>query len=147
PKPPRPVNITTEWIAFSALEDMDPDLLGSAEVEGCCPNAGPYPLFVMTLPHDLGDSEEGPHIPAGTYEGELFINGFGAGRDRQYIVQFWFNQDVNFVIVGGDIDYNKKTKVLTVIFTQEECRFIGGGCAECGEFIAYVNFKLVRYPL
>jgi hypothetical protein len=145
-KPSDPGNITTEWIAFSELPDMDADLLGAQEVVGCCPNAGPFPLFKMTLPHDLGDPE-GPHIPQGTYEGELFINGYGAGRDRQYIVQFWFNEDVNFVIVGGEIDYNKKTKVLTVIFTHEDCRFIGGGCSQCGEFIAFVNFKLVRYAL
>jgi hypothetical protein len=89
----------------------------------------------MTLPSGVGD------IPSGTYGGYLFINGYGAGRNHAYIVQFW-NDDLEIwiEIIGGVIDYDKKTKVLTVTFENEEC------------FDYYANtttpvsFTLVRRP-
>jgi hypothetical protein len=107
PKPPKPDKTTAECITFTG------DLIGHQQVEGCCPNAGPFPAYTMTL--DLDSSP-----PDGTYEGELFINYFGAGRNKKYIVQFW-NDDLGVAIeiIGGVIDNDKNNKVLTVTFENE----------------------------
>jgi len=50
---------------------------------------------------------------------------------------------------GGVIEKDKKSKVLTVTFTNEDCRVLVEGCGTpgCGDLIAYVNFTLVRTPL
>ena len=106
-KPPKPGNITKECIVFTG------DLVGGQVVEGCCPNAGPFPAYSMTL-HDMGTLSGGP------YEGQLFINYYGAGRNKKYIVQFW-NDDIGVAIeiIGGVIDYDKKNKVLEVTFEDE----------------------------
>ncbi len=96
----------TEWIGF-----YGEDLFGGQAVDGCCPNAGPWPAYQMYLPNGWGN------LPPGTYDGQLFINRYGAGRNRKYIVQFW-NDDIGMgmEIIGGVIDYDKKNKVLTVTF-------------------------------
>ena len=73
-----------------------------------------------------------------TYEGQLFINFFGAGRDQKYKVQFW-NDDIAIEIIGGVIDNDKKNKVLTVTFTDETCVDL-----YTKSFIAEVSFVLVR---
>ena len=106
PKPPKPGGTTAECIVFTG------DLIGGQEVEGCCPNAGPFPAYTMTL-DSLG-------LLDGTYEGQLFINYHGAGRNKKYIVQFW-NDDLGVAIeiIGGVIDNDKKNKVLTVTFEDE----------------------------
>ena len=106
-KPPRPGNIAVECITFSG-----PDLVGHQQVVGCCPNAGPFPAYTMTL-NNLG-------LLNGTYEGQLFINNYGAGRNKKYIVQFW-NDEIGIAIeiIGGVIVNDKKTKVLTVTFEDE----------------------------
>ena len=106
-KPPKPDKTTAECITFTG------DLIGHQQVEGCCPNAGPFPAYTMTLALDSS-------LPDGTYEGELFINYYGAGRNRKYIVQFW-NDDLGVAIeiIGGVIDNDKKNKVLTVTFEDE----------------------------
>jgi len=108
PKPPKTPGLTTECILFTG------DLVsaGNTIIVGCCP-AGPYPAYTMTL--DLGSSP-----PDGTYEGELFINNYGAGRNKKYIVQFW-NDDLGVAIeiIGGVIDNDKKNEVLTVTFEDE----------------------------
>ncbi len=130
-KPDKPGKPKTEWIAFTG------ELEGGQVVEGCCPNAGPFPPYTMEL-------KFGSYIfPPGTYDGWLFINTYGAGRNRKYKVQFWwdYDRDLGIEIIGGVIDYDKKNKVLTVTFTHEECVHI-----KSGDPIAVVNFTLVRHP-
>ena len=110
------------WITFSG------DLYGEQEVIGCCPNAGPNPEYNMTL------SEVFPWLEAPeTYNGHLFMNVFrdlsehGRGKKKTYyIVQFWWTNDNDndyyFIeIIGGDIEWDKKAKVLTVTFEKVPC--------------------------
>jgi hypothetical protein len=66
-KPDKPGGSKVEQIEFTG------DLAGWQTVEGCCPNAGPFPEYTMTLGGDL---------PDGTYDGQLFINYYGAGQNR-----------------------------------------------------------------
>ena len=136
-KPGKPGKSKAEWIQFAG-DLVTP--LGSEVVEGCCPNAGPFPPYNMTLM--FGSDNEEAFFPLGYYEGWLFINRYGAGRNQKYKVQFWwdYENDLGIEIIGGDIDYNKKTKVLTVTFTNEECRHI-----KSDTFITLVNFILVRH--
>jgi len=61
-KPTKPGKTNTEWIQFTG------DLQGGQPVEGCCPNAGPFPEYTMTLLF------EGDNFSEGTYDGQLFIN-------------------------------------------------------------------------
>jgi hypothetical protein len=132
PKPPKPGKTTTEWIQFTG------DLVGGQPVDGCCPNAGPFPEYTMTLTRDVGD------IPAGTYEGNLFINVYGVGRkeNRQYIVQFGTGDcKVAIEIIGGVIDFDKWNRVLTVTFKDEYCE---DWCT--GQIIDELTFTLVRHP-
>ncbi len=128
-KPDKPGKTKTEWIAFTG------DLLGGQPVDGCCPNAGPFPAYTMTLAKDVGS------VSSGTYDGYLFINGYGAGRNHAYIVQFW-NDDLEIFIqiIGGDIDNDKKNKILTVTFENEECVDHYTGTT------TLVTFTLVRSP-
>ena len=130
-KPGKPEKSKAEWIAF------DGDLVGGQAVVGCCPNAGPWPEYTMTLLFEAGEFQ------SGTYDGQLFINYFGAGRNQKYKVQFWNNEIGLFIeIIGGVIEYDRKSKVLTVTFTDEEC--VHGWT---GAHIAYVTFTLVRRPI
>ena len=128
-KPDKPGDTKTELIIFAG------DLVGYDDsVEGCCPNAGPFPVYGMTLVKDLGD------FRAGYYEGYLFISTYGTGRDREYKVQFW-NDNIAIEIIGGVIVNDKKNKVLTVTFTDESCVDLNTGVD-----IAEVNFVLTRTP-
>jgi len=132
-KPSKP---DTEWIEFTGDSG---DLVGGAAVVGCCPNAGPWPDYQMTLGFDVGG------FPAGIpIDGQLFINYYGAGRNQKYKVQFWWNYDLDLgiEIIGGVIDYDKRDKVLTVTFTNEDCVLI-----KSGTFIKLVNFTLIRHPI
>ncbi len=129
-KPDKPGKTGTELIVFTE------DLSGSQLVEGCCPNAGPFPQYAMTLAFAVDDD-----FPAdATYDGFLFMNQYGAGRDRKYLVRFW-NNEIAIEIIGGEIYKDKKTKTLTVVFTDEDCVDL-----HTKEFIAIVNFTLVRTP-
>jgi hypothetical protein len=112
--PPDPDQTTVECIVFTG------DLIGSQVVEGCCPNMGPFPDYAMTLV--LKDEYDATVYYGGPYDGKLFINNYGAGRNHGYIVQFW-NDDICFEAVGGKINNDKKSKVLTVTFTDEEAYF------------------------
>ena len=140
PKPPRPVNIAVECITFSG-----PDLVGRQQVEDCCPNAGPFPVYRLTLPNGFGS-----HSP-GTYDGELFMNSMRVGQNRQYLVQFTgdcidcgLEDHISIEIRGGVIDYDKKTKVLTVTFTRENC-MCTEMCDTCQlPFSDPLDFTLVR---
>ena len=129
-KPDKPGETETEFIVFTE------DLSGNQLVEGCCPNAGPFPQYVMTLAFAVDDD-----LPANTtYDGFLFMNQYGAGRDRRYIVRFW-NDEIAIEIIGGEIYKDKKTKTLTVVFTDEMCVDL-----HTKDFIATVSFVLVRSP-
>jgi len=130
-KPDKPGKSGTEWIEFWG------DLTGGQPVNGCCPNAGPSPPYRMCLNFAVGTH------PAGTwYDGHLFINNYGAGKNRQYIVQFWTDDnDVAIKIIGGVIDFDKTTKVLMVTFTDELCVDMN-----TGQPITDVTFTLVRRP-
>lgn len=130
PKPPKPEKpgeeTTSEWIAFTG------DLTGGQVVEGCCPNAGPFPAYSMSFPYGLG------YISEGTYSGHIFMNNYGAGKNQKYIVQF-FTEDFGIEVIGGVIDDDKKNKVLTVTFTNEPCTDFVKGLP-----LPNVSFVLVR---
>lgn len=133
-KPDEPVQTKPELIVFTG------DLVGSEEVEGCCPNAGPFPQYTMTF--------DVPDVPAldGTYDGQLFINSYRIGQDRGYIVQFSNDHDsddhVAIEIRGGEVSVDKKTKEVTVVFKDAECR----DQHDPKDLITYVTFTLVRTP-
>ena len=136
PKPDQPGKTKTERIAF-----LGPDFLGEDVVEGCCPNAGPYPAYELTV--------EAPEldIPDDTYSGQLFMNLFGTGRNQKYVVQFWDRSELNpdgiaIECIGGVIVDDKKNKVTTVTFEDEWCEDI-----ETREPIGTVSFTLVRARL
>jgi hypothetical protein len=125
---------TSEWITFYG------DLEGAQEVVGCCPNAGPYPEYTMTL------SEVFPTPMPGTYDGNIFMNVFGRGKKKSYIVQFsWTDGSDYFIeIIGGDIEWNKKEKSLTVTFDKVPCEiWIDGEYTETKP----VDFILTREEL
>ena len=133
-KPDEPANTETELVVFTE------DLSGWQEVEDCCPNAGPFPQYGMTLNFPVAS------FPAGSYfYGQLFISSYRSGHDRKYKVQFWNDHDepghIAIEIIGGEIYKDKKTKTLTVVFTDEDCVDL-----HTKEFIATVNFTLVRTP-
>jgi len=91
------------------------DLVGNADVVGCCPNAGPWPEYTMAL--------SGP-LPAGTYDGNIFMNFTGNQSPGDYIVQFWWGEvpyDYFIEIRGGEADYNRRTKFLKVTFVDAQC--------------------------
>ena len=53
-KPPNPPS--GEFITFEG------DLAGSQEVAGCCPNAGPFPAYEMTLSGTFPPEMPGTHV-------------------------------------------------------------------------------------
>jgi hypothetical protein len=142
---PEPDQTTAECIVFTG------DLMGEAVVEGCCPNAGPFPEYAMTL--HLKNEDRTTTVHYGEYDGELFINNYGAGRHHGYQVQFWSWDwdteipvvgDICIEVIGGIIDNDKKNKVLRVSFNGEEAHFCETG--ETGEVVTFplVNFDLIR---
>ncbi len=138
-KPDNPKKTKAELIVFTG------DLVGSQEVVGCCPNAGPFPAYTMTLSFAVDGSDY--YTPANTpINGELFISGYSIGQDSGYIVQFSneHNPDnhVAIEIRGGEVSMDKKTKEVTVVFTGAECR----DQHHPKDLITIVNFTLVRTP-
>ncbi len=110
PKPPKPdQDPKAELIAFVG------DLSGSQTVVGCCPNAGPFPAYNgLTLSGSL---------PAGTYDGHIFMNGVGRRTNQSYMVQFW--TDAMFLEVrGGVSEEDKKNKSLTAEFKDAPMEII-----------------------
>jgi len=80
-------NITAECIVFTG--DLE-TVLGSEVVEGCCPNAGPFPAYTMTL--NLPGADDTTY--GGQYDGQVFMGSVSIGHGRrapddQYKVQFW----------------------------------------------------------
>jgi len=125
-KPANPSESEAECITFTG------NLVGDQQVEGCCPNAGPWPAYEMELKFSVGTH------PPETYVGHVFMNYFGAGRNRKYIVQFW-TEDFGIEVIGGVIENDRKSKKLTVTFTDEDCLDL-----DTGAFITRVSFVLVR---
>jgi len=151
-------NITAECIVFAG--DLE-SVLGSEVVEGCCPNAGPWPAYSMIL--HLLDADGTASTYAGQYDGQLFMNGGPAhGRrapDDQYKVQFWSWDsdteipgvgDVFFEINGGDVVEDKKNKTLTVTFTDEQPtlwlydHWVDDVCCAIEAPVSPVSFELVK---
>ena len=141
-KPDNPKKTKAECILFTG------DLLGMAEVEGCCPNAGPFPAYTMTL--DLHDANGNDYV--GDYVGQLFMN-FAA--DQGYKVQFWNwdsdNEipgvgDIFFEIYGGDIIYDRKSNFLHVDFSdaQPTLWLYDEECCAIKAPVGLVNFELVK---
>jgi len=76
-KPPKPAS--GELITFTG------NLIGDQIVADCCPNAGPFPTYTMTLlnppfPDEISGDEK---------TGNIFMNSFGRKAKWDYIVQFW----------------------------------------------------------
>ena len=111
------------------------DLSGWQLVEYCCPNAGPMPEYMMTLGGELCDFS----VPECTYNGRLFINYYGAGQDRRYVVQFWTESLGTLQIIGGVVSEDRRKKSTTVVFTNEACVE-----KNTGEFFGNVTFTLIR---
>ncbi len=119
-KSPKPPKTNTELIVFTG------DLEGWAHVAGCCPNAGPNPLYTLTFKKDLVDSAEDTIMyPASTYEdGYLFMNGWSYDGESGYLVQFWHWDGgtfpaLTFEIICGETAYDRKTRVLNVTCDKE----------------------------
>lgn len=50
------------------------------------------------------------------------MNCYGKGRSQEYVVQFWDAGNlIAFEIMGGVADDDKKSKVTTVVFEDEDC--------------------------
>jgi len=123
----KPGKTKTELIVFKG------DLQGWAHVEGCCPNAGPFPEYTITLKEPLLNLAGETVYKAGTYNGELFMSGYGGRGDNRYIVQFHACCDdhvpcidknlrtMSFEIIGGESESvgDKKNKVHTATFVGE----------------------------
>jgi hypothetical protein len=107
-KPGKPPSTSKECIVFTG------DLAGKQVVEGCCPNRGPYPAYTMTLSDGILTD-----IPGGEYPGNVFMNQWGPGRTRQYIVQFWTPDDVLFLEVKGGLVSEEAKDKLTVEFSPD----------------------------
>jgi hypothetical protein len=127
----KPVN--SELITFSG------DLQGTQEVTGCCPNAGPFPEYTMTLSETFGAQQ-------GEYYGNIFMNVIGAGKNKSYMVQFsWTNNGSDYFIEirGGVFQEDKKTNTLTATFTTAPCEiWINNSLSNT----VPVNFILIREP-
>ena len=137
---PKTPNLNSENITFTG------DLVGSQEVEGCCPNAGPNPVYTMTL------SDKFPEGFLGTHTGNIFMNSFGRNMEWDYKVQFWWGEggdgyDYEYFIEikGGVAHKDKKTKILTVTFIDIPCK-IWFKDVLLPESPVYVTFNLTRDP-
>jgi len=123
---------------------FDGELTGEETVMGCCPNAGPSPVYpVLEL--------SGPDLPGGIYyNGEIFMNGTGSQSPGDYMVQYYVELEAGGTIYleirGGVASKNKRTKILTVDFTYEDtlCEiWIDGDSLDT----VPVAFTLIRDPL
>jgi hypothetical protein len=107
--PNKPGKNKAELIVFTG------DLEGWQEVEGCCLNSGPNPAYTMHLSYACGD------LHAGEHPGHLYISVWDAGGNPTAMVEFWIEGGDGFYLIGGDIDWVKKTKYLKVTFRGEDC--------------------------
>ena len=110
------------------------DLEGDQDVVGCCPNAGPNPAYTLTLSGLL---------PAGTYDGHIFMNSTGRQSPGDYLVKFWAGT-MYLEIRGGEKQYDRRNKILTVTFEDVPCEvWIDGVLTGTPP----VNFTLTRAKL
>jgi hypothetical protein len=101
-------------------------------IEGCCPNAGPWPQYLMAL-HNvrytpaLGEEDEKVTLDNQLVLGYLFMNSFGRNAPYEgWLVQFWTcdyrsgerpgDGDFFFQIRGGTGGLDRKTKVSVIEF-------------------------------
>jgi len=120
------------------------ELTGEETVMGCCPNAGPSPVYPEL-------ELSGPNLPVGIYyNGEIFMNSTGRQSPGDYMVQYYVELvtggTIYLEIRGGVAHKDKRTKVLTVIFTYEDtlCEiWIDGDSLTT----VPVDFTLIRDPL
>jgi hypothetical protein len=132
-KPPKPVS--------GELITLTGDLAGEEIVEGCCPNAGPFPEYTVTFDSRFPDGI------AGTHTGNIFMNSFGRKAEWDYIVQFWWEAEPSGYLVeirGGEKEYDNRAKILTVTFENETMTITdpGGDCIDVD-----VSFTLTRAPI
>jgi len=118
------------------------DLVGDEEVFGCCPNAGPSPEYTMDVV-----SDKFPVEFQGEHTGNIFLNGFGRSLPWAYKVQFWWGGEEEYFIEirGGTVHKDKRTKILTVTFTQEDTCWTWDPNGV--ERIIFIDFTLIRAPL
>ncbi len=153
----KPPKTNTELIVFQGA------LQGWAHVEGCCPNAGPSPRYTMDLPDGLRDFNNDRIYPAGTYDGELFINidGVGLNSENNNIVQFHACcthvesvdlckgslPELKFQIRGGTAVGvgRKKDRVLTVTF-EDALYSADTSDWNKDEHVGKVSFTMTRAP-
>ena len=127
PHPDKPSN--TELITFVG------DLAGSQTVVGCCPNAGPFPAYTLTLSEPL---------PTGAYAGQIFMNTVGRRSNQSYMVQFW-TETMFLEVRGGVIQEDKRNKSLTATFTDQQMTIHLDGDGAPTDVVD-VNFTLTRAP-
>ena len=155
----KPPKTNTELIVFQGA------LQGWAHVEGCCPNAGPSPRYTMYLPRGLVTDTVPPIelYPAGTYDGELFINidGVGLNSENNNIVQFHacctaddsddeckdVHPELKFQIRGGEGFEvgRKKDRVSTVTFENAPYSADTSDWNK-DEHVGNVTFTMTRAP-
>jgi hypothetical protein len=154
-KPDNSGKTKTELIVFTG------DLEGWAHVEGCCPNAGPFPEYTIALREPLLNAAGDEVYPAGTYNGELFTKSYGVGLVSDgYIVQFHaccinsvFHDDypctggeptMSFEIIGGTVveEGRKKDRVVTATFVNADY----WNDYERGIPAGLVSFEITRAP-
>ena len=140
-KPDKPGNTQTEWIEFTE------DFVGGEEVEGCCPNAGPFPEYTLTLAKNLTFTD-GTIFAAGPHAGHVYMSHSSVGKDRKYVVQFWTTGDDHICIevYGGVEDHDRKAKVLTVTFTNVEWNVMHELEPDEAHPTGVVSFVLTRIP-
>lgn len=142
-----------ECIVFAGDLETVP---GSEVVEDCCPNAGPFPAYTMSL--NLLD-EDGITYQ-GQYDGQLFTKFSSNGPHKHSRVQFWSWDsdldtpgvgDIFFEIDGGDVVFDRKNDFLTVSFTEEQPTLwlydhweADGRCCAIEVPVLPVSFELVR---
>ena len=157
-KPDKSDQTTAECIVFTGDLETVP---GSEVVEDCCPNAGPFPAYTMSL--NLLDADGATYV--GQYDGQVFMSGFRPRPPRahtsQYKVQFWSWDsdldtpgvgDIFFEIDGGDVVFDRKNDFLTVSFTDEQPTLwlydddwvAEDGCCAIEAPVLPVSFELVR---
>lgn len=126
---------------------------GETHIVGCCPNAGPWPRYEMTLATGRTEID-------GTYSGDdagyLYINAVGTGPNQTHKTQFWTwdsyggetpgDGDFFIEIRDGVITGDRKAKTETVTYDNITAvawiYFAGGGEQQID--VPFVTFTLFR---
>jgi len=134
-----------ELITFTGdLEGVPPTQL----VFDCCPNAGPNPPYTMKL----STEKFPPEISGRKLDGFIFLNNFGRNLPWKYKVSFWWvegpveDPDTTLIVVrGGEPYQDRRTKILTVTFTEDTCWIYYPDPLKDTDTV-YVTFTLIRDP-